>query len=119
MGVEAINTARLQNPLPSNVFTGNGARDARTAQAENSPEQQNPAPDPHLSESFLKTLNKDMETLHRVGVQFSVHKDTGQTVVRVVDKDSGKLIRQIPPQELLDLASKLEDMMGILFDKQV
>jgi flagellar protein FlaG len=60
-----------------------------------------------------------MEAIHRVGLQFSVHEDTGQTVVRVVDKDTGELIRQIPPQELLDLASKLEDMMGILFDKQV
>jgi flagellar protein FlaG len=67
----------------------------------------------------MKALNNDMKALHRVGLLFSGHEDTGQTVVRVVDKDTGKLIRQIPPQELLDLAAKLEDMMGMLFDKQV
>jgi flagellar protein FlaG len=54
-----------------------------------------------------------------VGLQFSVFEETGQTVVRVVDKDTGELVRQIPTKELLELAARLEDMMGILFDKQV
>ena len=119
MSVEAINTARLQNPLPANVFTGKGAEHTRAAKGEKAQEQQKPVPKTPISETLMKALNNDMEALHRVGLQFSVHKDTGQTVVRVVDKDTGKLIRQIPPQELLDLAAKLEDMMGILFDQQV
>jgi flagellar protein FlaG len=112
MAVEAINTARLENPLPANVFVGNGARDTRATRTEKASGQQ-PVSNTPISEAAMKALIND------VGLQFSVHEDTGQTVVRVVDKDSGKLIRQIPPQELLDLAVKLEDMMGILFDKQV
>lgn len=119
MAIEAISTARLENPLPANVFTTNTARNTRTTRTEQAPEQQQPVPNTQISEAAMKALINDMEALHRVGLQFSVHEDTGQTVVRVVDKDSGKLIRQIPPQELLDLAAKLEDMMGILFDKQV
>jgi len=119
MSVEAINTARLQNPLPANVFTENEAAHTRTTKGDKAQKQHKPLPKTAISEALMKALNNDMEALHRVGLQFSVHKDTGQTVVRVVDKDTGKLIRQIPPQELLDLAAKLEDMMGILFDKQV
>jgi len=119
MGVEAINTARLQNHLPADVFSGKGIGNTSTAKGETAQEEQKPIPKAEASEALIKALNNDMETLHRVGLQFSVHEDTGQTVVRVVDKDSGKLIRQIPPQELLDLATKLEDMMGILFDKNV
>lgn len=118
MAIEAINTARLQNPLPANVITGNGT-ETRATQGETVPQQQEPVKAHHISTAVMKALNNDMEALHRVGLQFSVHEDTGQTVVRVVDKDTGKLIRQIPPQELLDLAAKLEDMMGILFDKQI
>ncbi len=119
MSIEAINTARLQNPLPANVFTGNGAEHVRATKQDKAQEQQKPVLKTHISEGLMKALNSDMEALHHVGLQFSIQQDTGQTVVRVVDKDSGELIRQIPPQELLDLASKLEDMMGILFDKQV
>jgi flagellar protein FlaG len=118
MGIEAVNTARLPSPLPANVFTGNGARNTRSTRTEKAPGQL-PVSNTPISEAVMKALNNDMKALHRVGLQFSVHEDTGQTVVRVVDKDTGKLIRQIPPQELLDLAAKLEDMMGMLFDKQV
>ena len=119
MTIEAINTAKLQNALPSNVIKGNATADSRAVQGNMAHEQQKPVPKVHISEALMKALNNDMKALRQVGLQFSVHKDTGKIVVRVVDKDTGKLIRQIPPQELLDLASKLEEMIGILFDKKV
>jgi len=121
MSIEAINTARLQTQLPANVILGNGKTGAasKASGADQAPEKPAVAPDLTISNGFMDALNTDLEAIHNVGLQFSVHNDTGQTVVRVVDKDSGKLIRQIPPQELLDLAAKLEDMMGILFDKNV
>jgi flagellar protein FlaG len=40
-------------------------------------------------------------------------------MVKVVNKDTGNLIREIPPKEVLDLAAKLDEMIGILFDKTI
>ena len=40
-------------------------------------------------------------------------------MVRVVDKETEKLIREIPPEEFLNLAAKLDEMVGIIFDKKV
>ncbi len=111
MSIEAINTARHQTPLPGNVVVGNpGARSAPKTTSAGRTQQ---AP------KIVEALNADLNAIHNVGLQFSVFEETGQTVVRVVDKDTGELIRQIPPKELLELASKLEDMMGILFDRKV
>jgi len=39
---------------------------------------------------------------------FSVEDNSGDMVVRVVDRDSGELIRQIPNQVVLDLAAKVK-----------
>jgi len=39
---------------------------------------------------------------------FSVEDTSGDTVVRVVDRESGELIRQIPNQVVLDLAAKVK-----------
>jgi len=121
MSIEAINTARLQTPLPGNVVSGNGKTGAasKASGADQAPEKPAAGPDLTISKGFMKTLNADLEAIHNVGLQFSVFEDTGKTVVRVMDKDTGELIRQIPPKELLELAAKLEDMMGIMFDKQV
>jgi flagellar protein FlaG len=120
MSIEAINTARLQNSLPANAIAGNTAVHSPVTEGDKAREQQKQTPKSNNRPAALvKALNEDMEAIRSVGLQFSVNQKTGKTVVRVVDKDTGELIRQIPPQDMLDLANKLEDMMGILFDKQV
>jgi flagellar protein FlaG len=42
-------------------------------------------------------------------LQFSVDKDLGRTVVKVVDSESGDLIRQIPEEIFLELARKVKE----------
>jgi len=39
---------------------------------------------------------------------FSVEDKSGETIVRVVDRESGELIRQIPNQVVLDLAASVK-----------
>jgi uncharacterized FlaG/YvyC family protein len=114
MAVEAVHATKLNSQMPDNMFAGKGQ--GRTDSSRGSPSA---TPDVTISPAFMDAINQDMQAMHHVGLEFSIHKKTGETVVKVVDKDTGKLIRQIPPQELLDLADRLEDMMGILFDKQV
>ena len=36
----------------------------------------------------------------------------------VVDKEAGEMIREVPPQQVLDLMAKIEELMGILFDQK-
>lgn len=51
-------------------------------------------------------------------LEFSLDKDSGKTVVKVVDQATGNLVRQIPSQDLLDIASSVEKMQGLLFKKE-
>ena len=48
------------------------------------------------------------------GIEFSVDSTSGQTVVRVVDSQTGTLIRQIPSQEMLDIANSIDKVKGLL-----
>ncbi len=73
---------------------------------------------PQVTEEMLKGLEQDIETMHSIGISFSKHKDTGRMVIKVIDKETGKVIRQIPSEEALNLTAKMEEMAGILFDKQ-
>lgn len=47
-------------------------------------------------------------------VQFSVDNDTGKTVLRVTDAESGAVLRQIPGDEALSMARILDRMQGVL-----
>ncbi len=54
-----------------------------------------------------------------IKLDYSVNKPTGQIVVKVIDGKSGKLLRQIPPSELLALAESMKEFEGILLDANI
>ncbi|APG27361.1 hypothetical protein A7E78_05595 [Syntrophotalea acetylenivorans] len=49
-------------------------------------------------------------------VRFEMEDKTNRMVVRLVDTESGEMIRQIPPEELIDLTEVLKELRGSLVD---
>ncbi len=45
-------------------------------------------------------------------VRFETDDATDKLVVRVVDQETGDVIRQIPPEDLLGITQRLEDLRG-------
>lgn len=60
-------------------------------------------------------LREQVHNLQR-DLSFSVDDSSGEVVVRVVDGESGKVVRQIPSEELLRLAERLDEMRSLLFE---
>ena len=51
-------------------------------------------------------------------LQFSLDTETGRTVVKVVDSSTNEVIRQIPSEELLNLAKTLDKFTGLLLKQK-
>jgi len=47
-------------------------------------------------------------------LQFAVDRETGRGLIRIVDRVTNEVLRQIPPEELLRLAAELEQLSGHL-----
>jgi flagellar protein FlaG len=47
-------------------------------------------------------------------IEFTVDDSTGETVVKVVDQATNQVIRQIPSQEMLEIAQALDQLQGLL-----
>ena len=47
-------------------------------------------------------------------LQFSIDKDTGRTVVKVMDTETHKMVRQIPSEEIMAMAQQLSKLQGLL-----
>jgi flagellar protein FlaG len=60
----------------------------------------------------------EVVTLMNKGLAFSVDEDSGSAIVKVMDIDTGEIIRQIPSDEALELAQKLQDVKGLLLKTQ-
>ncbi len=67
---------------------------------------------------MVKQLNTHAQSLQR-NVEFSVDKDSGMTVVKVVDTNTKELIRQIPSEEVLTLMQHFMEMEGSIIKTQV
>ncbi len=63
---------------------------------------------PKELQTAVASVNDYVQSLQR-DLQFSVDDDLDQTVIKVVDSDSGELIRQIPEDIFLELARRLKD----------
>ncbi|MBX3303143.1 MAG: flagellar protein FlaG [Nitrospira sp.] len=52
-------------------------------------------------------------------LQIEVDQELQRAIVKIVSGDTGEVIRQIPPQEVIDLAKNLADHKGLLFGEHV
>jgi len=52
-------------------------------------------------------------------LRFSVDSKLDQVIVKVIDPETDKVIRELPPAELQRLHLKIKEMMGLLFDEIV
>jgi flagellar protein FlaG len=63
----------------------------------------------------LADLQSRVQNVQR-DLNFSVDDSTGDVVVKVVDRESGKVVRQFPSEEVLKLAEQLEDIQSLMFE---
>ncbi|TCD24679.1 flagellar protein FlaG [Pseudomonas sp. IC_126] len=64
---------------------------------------------------LVEKLRSQMQNIQR-DLSFSVDDSTGDVVVRVIDGESGKIVRQIPSEEILRLTERLDEMRSLLFE---
>jgi flagellar protein FlaG len=74
-------------------------------------------PDRLEVEEAVEALNNSMEYINRA-LRFSIHEDTQRLQVRVVNLDTDEVIKEIPPEEVLDTVARIREMIGVLVDKR-
>jgi flagellar protein FlaG len=69
------------------------------------------------TEALVKELNSALE---KVDGDYSVSVDnaTGMVVVRITDVDTGEIVKQVPPQQMLDISMSVEKIIGLLVNDQ-
>lgn len=76
-----------------------------------------PKPTQQQLESAMKQLQDQVRSSAQ-NLQFSLDNETGKTVVRVTDAESGEVIRQIPSEELIAIAKSIDKMQGLLLRQE-
>lgn len=69
-----------------------------------------------ISEIIKEKLDK-LSQIFKGEARFELERDLDILIVKIVDKETEKVIRQIPPEVSLKLAKALNDIEGILLDE--
>jgi flagellar protein FlaG len=67
-------------------------------------------------QSSIRDLQRVSEAFNR-RLSFSLNEKLGQVVVKVIDTDTDKVVREIPPTELQHVYERIREVIGILFDE--
>lgn len=68
-------------------------------------------------ESIAADLGSDSPASAR-RLSFSVNDKLDEVVVKVIDTDTDKVVREIPPVELQHVYERIREVVGILFDRR-
>lgn len=69
-------------------------------------------------EQAVHNANNKLKMNHKTGCEFSYHEETGRVSIKVIDKETQEVIREVPPEESLDMLEKLWELAGILVDER-
>lgn len=65
----------------------------------------------------LEDVAKAVEPMAQ-NLRFSLDKDSGRTVVKVMDTETNEVIRQIPSEEVLAISQAVDKLKGLLIKQQ-
>lgn len=63
----------------------------------------------------VEEINKNARNSEAI---FGIHEATNRVTIKIVDKDSKKVIKEYPPEKTLDMIAKVWEMAGLMVDEK-
>lgn len=111
---EALKKASEVRTKTSNVTSLKSVQDSKNPEKE-TPDQ--PTLNREELQGIATELTKFMQSLS-TDLQFSIHEKSGRMLVRVVDSRTDEVLKEFPPEELLDTIGAIREYVGALLDRK-
>lgn len=119
MEVTGIPYRNIENShlLTSFTSSGHSSTEQRSSNSEEANQAQEKVPFV-IVEQNLKELEGLTRFLNR-RLKFSFNEELQQVVVKIVEGDTDKVIKVLPPEEIQKLHLRIRETLGILFDQLI
>lgn len=104
---QEVQVARMETPTP--------VLPAKTgAEAQNDPHKLSP----EQVERAVARMNLAAQMV-RTHLKFELHEGPHRIVVKVIRDDTGEVVRQIPPGDVIEMDEQMRSMLGMFFDQKI
>lgn len=73
---------------------------------------------PEELQKLIEEVKRKFDMLSKY-LKIDIDQDLGIPVVKIMEKDTNRVIRQIPPDYLLELMKRIDQLLGLLVEKEV
>ncbi len=128
MQAQPIQTKQVaQTAKPAAEYTDNSVKDnvkidhsinvvENAKQKGNAGEQQeSQQPSNEQIKKAVEQINKNIGNSEAI---FGIHEATHRVTIKIVDKETKELIKELPPEKTLDMIAKVWEMAGLLVDER-
>lgn len=69
-------------------------------------------------EQLRQAVEKINKNMNNSEVLFGIHEATNRVTIKVVDRETKEVLRELPPEKTLDMIAKVWEMAGLLVDER-
>lgn len=118
---KAVENTEVATPEQTVAYDATTAKVTATEQSENQG-QDNANNNANQQQTNTEQIKKAVEQLnknmsHSTAV-FGIHEETNRVTIKIVDKDTKEVIKELPPEKTLDMIAKAWELAGILVDEK-
>jgi flagellar protein FlaG len=116
------NKVSIQNQGTGNAaYTGTGTtvvtKSLQDGNSESFQQQKDGQANTQRLKSAIDQANNKMKQV-RTRFEYSYHEETNRISIKVIDKETQEIIREIPQEESLEMLEKIWEIAGILVDEK-
>lgn len=93
-------------------------RDEKVMEFKRYPDPEDKAFTKEEVEKAVDSTNKILKEEHNAKYQFEIHEGTGRVMVNLVDMQTKEVLKEIPPEKILDLVANIWERLGLLVDER-
>lgn len=100
---------RVENLPPQEVFVQIGGNQIKIGEY--------PGGSEIKVEESVENMNRELKSME-TNLRFSIHKKTKQIMVKIIDSNTNEVIKEIPPEKIVDMVAAMMERAGLLLDKR-
>ena len=77
--------------------------------------ENNQQPSQESLKKAIENINKNLKNSEAI---FGIHEKTNRVTIKIVDKETKEVIKELPPEKTLDMIAKAWELAGLLVDEK-
>ncbi|SCW34787.1 flagellar protein FlaG [Lachnospiraceae bacterium C10] len=111
--------AEVQEPAVEEVNTTKATelslQKQKTENSAEGTEEQEEEQDRDAIRKVVSEINKNAGGTEAI---FGIHDETNRVTIKIVDKETKKVLKEVPPEKTLDMIAKVWELAGLLVDEK-